>query len=341
MPDLHRFKAWEQPENSTVQDIIRQYEKGFAGALYSQEAHERFLEGIAVKTGEEVCQLMGYEDSAKGELVIPFRHILEAYPGCLPGGAQVVGDCVSWGQRNANLLTLVTEAVSGLPDPVSGKVEELPKVSDLARKNGVLSNEAIYFFRTTKPGHGWFCDEAAKVSQTKAGCVLRQSYGSLDLEKYTSSSINAYNSKQVPQELLEAFDDHIVREATVVSTFEALRDLLARGFGIQSCGSEGFSHTRDENGVCKRSGQWAHSMAYLGVDDRPWAHQTYGGPLVLIQNSWGEYMQGPRKINGTNLEIPVGSFWAKWKDVARREMIAMAGANGWARRKLPDFSPGW
>lgn len=341
MPDLHQFRAWESPQDSSPASIIRQYERGYAGALYSPEAHERFVDGISIKTGEEVCETLGYAESAKGELIVPFRHILEQYPGCLPGGSQNEGSCVSWGQRNANLLTLVCEAVSGLPDPVSGKIEECPQVSDTARKFGVLSTEAIYAFRSTKPGHGWFCDEAARVSQTKAGCVLRKDYGVVNLERCTKETENFWNRREPERVLLEVWDDNIIREATVVNTFEALRDLLARGFGIQTCGSEGFTHERDENGVCRRSGQWAHSLAYLGVDDRPWAHQTYGGPLILIQNSWGEYLRGPKKINGTDLEIPPGSFWARWKDVSRRQMIAMAGANGWARRKLPDYSPGW
>jgi hypothetical protein len=473
MPDI--FRDWESPQEEGIQALIRQYERGYAGARYNAAAQDEFLDGCSVKTGEEVCFRLGYEETAAGELVVPFRFIEERYPGSLPGGGQVEGDCfpsntmvemadggekpiqdvkvgeyvvshlgnarevfdtiekpfkgelvsikarharrplaatpdhrimfskdavrawapisefkkghpvllpakgkgspvdtirykdvhrdvyclrvdedhsfiangyavhncVSWGQRNANFCTMVTEAIAGIPDEVSGKVEECPAVSDLARKNGVLSTEAIYFFRSTKPGHGWFCHEAARVSQTKAGLVLRKEYDGIDLTRYSKDTVNFFNRKSVPSGLAEAFDDNIIREATEIKTFEALRDLLARGFGIQTCGSEGFSSTRDENGVCKRSGSWAHSMAYLGVDDRAWAHSTYGGPLVLVQNSWNEYMTGPRKIHGVDLEIPRGSFWARWRDVQKRTMIAMAGANGWARKKLPDWNPGW
>jgi len=341
VPDLPSFKAWETPENATVKDIIAQYQKGFAGALYSQEAHEKFLDGVAIKTGEDVCSAMGYEESAKGELVLPVRHIQEAYPNALPGPGQVEGDCVSHGQKNANLGTLVCEAISGVPDPVSGHVEALPVVSPLGEKNGVLSTEAIYAFRSTKPGHGWFCAESASVSQTKAGCVLRQEYPGIDLTKYGKDTVNYWNRKSASRELVEQWDDHIVREATEVRSAESLRDLLARGFCVNTCGSEGWSSTRDENGVSKRQGSWAHSMAVLGLDDREWAHRSYGGPLVLIQNSWAAFNSGPRKIYGTDLEIPKGSFWARWKDCSRRSMIAMAGANGWRRTKLPDYSPGW
>lgn len=341
MPDLHRFKAWESPQVSSTKEVIKQYEKGFAGALYSPEARERFLDGVSVKAGEEICHALGYAEKAAGELVIPFTHILKAYPGCLPGGGQVEGDCVSWGQRSANLLTMCTEASLGIPDEVSGKVEECPEVSDTARKNGVLSTEAIYAFRSTKPGHGWFCHESARVSQTKAGLVLRKDYGDLDLTRYTKDTVNAFNRRTPSDALKNAWDDNIIREATEVSTFEALRDLLDRGFGVNSCGSEGFENKRDENGVCKRKGSWAHSMAYLGVDDRPWAHQTYGGPLVLIQNSWNEYLTGPRRIHGTEIDIPPGSFWARWADIRKRSMIVMAGANGWARKRLTDYLGGW
>lgn len=335
------FRAWQSPKVATTAEIIKQYEKGYAGAMYSAAAREEFLDGLSHPVGEDVCQEFGYADTAKGELIIPFTHILAQYPGCLPGGGQVEGDCVSWGQRNANLLTMVTEAVSGMPDEVSGKVEECPEVSPEAQRAGVLSTEAIYWFRSTKPGHGWFCHEAARVSRTKAGLVLRKEYDGIDLTRYTKDTVNEFNRKSVPAALADQIDDNPVREATEIKTFDALRDLLARGYGVQTCGSEGFESTRDENGVCKRKGSWAHSMAYLGVDDRPWAHQKYGGPLVLVQNSWNEYMRGSRRINGTEIDIPPGSFWARWADVSRRSMIVMAGASGWNRKKLPDYLGGW
>ena len=343
MPDLPpKFKTWESPKVASTKEVIKQYEKGFAGALYSPEKTEEFLDGCTYKSGEDVCRDFGYEETAANELVLPVLEVTKAYPGCLPGGGQVEGDCVSWGQRNANLLTMVLEAVLGLPDQVSGKVEGLPEVSALAQKNGVLSTEAIYYYRSTKPGHGWFCAEAAKVSQTKAGCVLRQDYGNVNLTQYSGSTVNYFNRKSVPNQLTDKFDDHIVREATVVNSMEAMRDLLARGFGIQSCGSESFSHTRDENGVCSRTRQgWAHSMGILACDDRPTTITIYGGRLYLVQNSWNEYMTGPRTIRGTQWEIPPGSFWARERDIKNRQFIAMAGVNGWARKKLPDYNPGW
>lgn len=334
---------WRTPPHATETVIRRLYDRGFAGALHSDEARERFLDGCTIKSGEDVCRLFGFEESAKGALIIPFVHTLEAYPGCLPGGGQLEGDCVSWGQRNANLQAMVGDVVAGLEDQTTGKVEDYPEVSDVARKHGVLSTEAIYAFRSTKPGHGWFCHEAARISQTRAGLVLRKDYGDIDLSTYSKSTVNAFNRKDVPASLRDLWDDHPVREATEVNRPEALRDLLARGFGVNTCGSEGFSSNRNEHGVCERKGTWYHSMAYIAFDDRPWAHRTYGGPLVGVQNSWNEYMNGPRKIYDSEYELPPGAFWARWQDVRKRSMIVMAGATGWPRKLIPavKFRPGW
>ena len=83
-------------------------------------------------------------------------------------------------------------------------------------------------------------------------------------------------------------------------------------------------------------------MAYIGADDRPETHRKYGGPLLLVLNSWGaRWNSGPRGVMGTSLEIPQGSFWAKWSDLARRDAYAIAGLNGWPRKALPDYLGGW
>lgn len=252
-----------------------------------------------------------------------------------------VHNCVSQSQRNANLLTVCTEVASGTPDAVSGKVEKAPIVSAIGERNGVFSTEAIYWFRGYD-GHGWFCHAAAKTSLTKAGCILRENIdGVANLEEYKGRNTTLYGSRKPPADVVDKIDNNLLRESTEIDSFEELRDLIGRGFGVTSCGSEGFSSQRDENGVSKKSGRWAHAMAYIAVDDRPEIHRKYGGPLVLVLNSWGSrWNRGPRRILGTQLDIPEGAFWARWSDLRARSTIAMAGANGWERERLPrDFAP--
>jgi hypothetical protein len=230
------------------------------------------------------------------------------------------------------------DITSGVPDPVSGKLEGAPEVSDSARLNGVLSTEAIYNWRR-HGGDGWSCAEAAQVLLNDSGLWLRKKYDEIDVDFTTYSSRNAgiYGSRTPPTSWREIGKPHLVQTVTEIEEFEALRDLLHNGYCVSSCGSEGFSNQRDVNGVSKRQGSWAHALAYLGADDREEIKKLYGEPLVLVQNSWGNWNDGGRRIFGTFVDIPIGAFWAKWSDIKNRYMVAVSGVNGWPPKKLKSY----
>ena len=194
-----------------------------------------------------------------------------------------------------------------------------------------------------------------------ASCVLRQEYPELgiDLTSYSGKLAGKYGSAQPPLNIRDAFDDHLIRQVTEASSFEEIRDLLHNGYGISSCGSEGLAKVRDENGVSKRSGSWAHAMAYIGVDDREETKRKYGGPLILDLNSWNVWNSGPREIykssqyvpeqyktywqsigivaSSGNILLPEGATWVRWSDFKNRYASARASVNGWPRQNLPQL----
>jgi len=325
-----------------VYDVVKSYENGFIGAVCDPVATEKLQADIAaaggLPKGAMACSAYGLEDSGKGKLSLPFLEILKLYPDSLPGGAQGRGDCVSWSTRNAGLTTMCCDITSGTPDEASGKLEGAPDVSDTARLAGVLSTEAIYNWRR-HGGDGWSCAEAARVVLKDSGLWLRKKYEDIDVDFTTYSSRNAgiYGSQTPPDSWRKIGADHLIRTATVLDTYEQLRDMLANGYGVSSCGGEGFSSVRDLNGVSNRSGSWAHALAYIAVDDRPEIINLYGVPLILVQNSWGNWNDGGRRIFGTSVDIPVGSFWARWSDLKNRDMIALSGVNGWPPKKLKSY----
>jgi len=335
-----KFQSWQQPETSSIADIIRQYERGYRGCKYDQEGSER-LASYGAACAEDALSSLGYQDSAKGQLVIPFIHVEKAYPLAYPGPGQQRGSCVSHCMRNAALITMAGEVVSGLPDPISGKQEEFPEVSQVAEKAGVLAIEPSYHHRNHS-GDGWWCESCADVMVRKTGAVLRQDYGFANLEKLDPDYAGKFwKESQIPKEVRDAFDNNRFSDASKVTDPGAIRDLLAHGIGIGSCGSEGFSNVRDENGVSNRKGNWAHAMDIIGSDDRPIIHRKYGEMLKLLQNSWGKWNSGPRRILGTEIDIPEGCFWVRWSDIKRRSFVALAGLNGWERKLLPDLSRGF
>jgi hypothetical protein len=168
---------------------------------------------------------------------------------------------------------------------------------------------------------------------------LRKKYDEInvDFTSYSSRNAGIYGSQTPPESWRKIGAPHLMRTATVLDTYEQLRDMLANGYGVSSCGGEGFSNTRDMNGVSKRQGGWAHALAYIAVDDRPEIIKLYGEPLILVANSWGNWNDGGRRIFGTFVDIPIGAFWAKWSDIKNRDMIALSGANGWPPKKLKSY----
>jgi hypothetical protein len=325
-----------------VYDVVAAYQTGFVGAYSNPEAAESLRDQITasggIPDGAMACSAYKLEETGAGKLSLPFLEILKLYPDCLPGGAQGRGDCVSWSTRNACLGTMCCEITSGVPDPNSNKLEGAPEVSDTARLNGVLSTEAFYNWRR-HGGDGWSCAEAAQVALNDSGLWLRKKYDEIDVDftQYSSRNAGIYGGKTPPESWREIGKNHLVQTVTEVEEYEVLRDLLANGYCVSSCGGEGFSSTRDLNGVSNRQGGWAHALAYLAVDDREEIKKLYNGPLVMVQNSWGQWNDGSRRIFGTSVDIPVGSFWARWADIKNRYMIAVSGVNGWPPKKLKNY----
>jgi len=334
---------WKQGV-SFPDDIPALYDGGAEGVVFDQAGHDRFLEGVSASgnepIGSEVATKFGFAGSQAGKLVVPFTFVTEAFPNAWPGPSQEVGDCVSHSAKNAILGSLVCEVAAGVPDEESNKLERLPEVSQEGEQNGVLSTESHYWHRG-KSSHGWFIGAAARVITSRSGAVVRQNYpnAGVDLTKYSGSLASKYGASPPPQSIVDMTNDHLFRTATEMGSEEEWRDFLGLGFFVGTDGGEGFAKVRDENGVSSRRGSWSHSMACIGYDDRPETKRIYRSSLVLILNSWGSrWIAGPRKIRGTNINIPEGSFWARTSEVNRRA-VAFSGASGWVRKSLPDLSP--
>lgn len=362
MPWKARAKFMDWPKDAKELDtvkVIEMYENRFAGAKYDPEAVARFRAEMLQPDADQVCHSTGMAENGAGKLVVPFVHVLEMFPGCWPGSqGQARGDCVSWGTRNAALLTMVCDIISGQPDEKSGKPEEKPEVPPDGIADGVLSTETFYWWRGYN-GDGWMCAEAARVACQKSGLMVRRNYQEfgVDLTRYSGRNAGLYGARSPGSDISKISGEHLIHQSTAASSFEARRDLLYNGYGCQDCGGEGYSSSRDENGVSKRSGSWAHSMCEIAVDDRDEIKQKYGEPLVCILNSWAKWNSGGRDIinsaglvpadkkkrwaelritNPTtgNIMIPDGSFWTPWSHCKNREVYAFSGAHGWPKRKV-------
>lgn len=316
------------------------YEAGLPGAYINARDDNALIDSILEHGGNpsamDVCYDNGLVNSGAGKLNIAFAAAMQLYPECWPGMPQETGDCVSHAVRSAILGSFCNEVVYG----ANLEKYDAPVVTEEARRSTVLASEPLYWNRG-HGGQGWSCSAAARCAMEKAALWLRQDYPQFgfNLTKYSGRNATRYGLMPPPKEVIEYGKKNLVKTTTFIRTYEELRDVIAQGNCVATCGSEAWSGSRNEDGVAARKfGTWAHALMYGAVDDRAVTIKKYGEPLIQIQNSWGEgYLSGSRTILGTNLMIPKGSFWSRWSDCKNRQMIAFSACAGWPGRRLPSW----
>lgn len=324
-------------------DPFAAYSSGLVGAVCDPQADARFAEYIASTGGDPVGSNVAYdwglENAGAGKLTLTYQALEHVFPGCFPGAAQLWGDCVSHGTAHAIGGTMACEIMSGQPDEVTGRIEGAPELPKKGIEQFPVAPESLFAWRGFN-GDGWQCPAAAEVACQK-GFLIRKPYPELkiDLTEYTSATTRLGGATPPGSDWLAESKQHVARTATFLKSREEVRDMLASGYCVFNCSSLGFTKTRDEFGVCRQSGSWAHCQAWAAYDDRPETHKKFGQALVLWWNSWGKYLGGPRTIFNTNgLEIPEGTYWALAETIEQcGSIIALSSVAGWPRRRLLTY----
>jgi len=162
----------------------------------------------------------------------------------------------------------------------------------------------------------------------KWGMVARQQYPSQDLTTYSESLARKYGSSGVPDDIERVAREHPVQDVTLIRDWNQAKTALASGYAIAVCSNQGFSSQRDQNGVCRASGSWAHCMAldgyHIDADGTEYGH---------IENSWGTgYHKGPVGWG----DPPPSGFWAVSGTINSMlragDSWAFASVKGWPAR---------
>lgn len=338
-PRIGKFRRWPDGLRSG-RDVVEMYNQGYAGVGVEPEIDEQLDASLELAS----FSATGLHGTGKGKLSLPYLDALKHNPQQWPGPAQRTGCCVSRGTVNACIVTIYVEVERGTADPETGEVEGPPP--DVPDPSQQQFDHAIIYGTRGHRQQGTSCVRIAKAVSDFGGLLPRgrhqiDGYGVYDCTKYNDTVAHNFGP-MTPEPLLRYAREHAyIRQVTRIRSTDEARDALANGYGINACSGYGFQGERNEHGVTRRRGSWSHAMAWIACDDRDWAHQTYGGPLFLIQNSWGKYNSGPRRIYGTQHDIPHGSFWVVQSDAARiidsGGSFAFSSARGFPARKLPDY----
>jgi len=344
MPDPNlnpqkKFYDWpDEAVDLKSAQIAELYAKGFAGAYRDPAAKEELMASLQFPDGEAAAYHFGLATSGAGKLSLPYLSAYKHWPKMWPCPGQTTGDCVAHAGKNSALVLIGVEYDLGTPDEVTGLLEGFPVVSDLGEQQGVVACENIYGARG-HGGQGANCSTLQRYVISKGGIMLRQNYPELgvDFERYNASYGIKWGRTGVPANINAEGAKHQIRAATNCPTHEVCRDFIANGYPIWACSGLGWSSNRDANGYSRRQGGWSHSWIAMGYDDRPETVQKYGFPLFLYNHDWGRWNSGGRRILGTDIDIPEGSFWADARLLNQCDCMAMSGFNGFPGRTLPDY----
>ncbi len=217
---------------------------------------------------------------------------------------QETGDCVAFGMACAISHLTASEIYLGEREEYQG---------DCSTED-IYAGSKIWVGRQKVYSEGSWGIWAAKFVN-QYGTLLRKRYDEvkIDLSRYdVNKAINWSQPKSggPPKSLAPLLERHKVKNISLVTTWEEVRDAIANGFPVTIASNRGFKTTRDKDGFLLPAGEWPHQMCVIGSDDtrRP-------GPLIM--NSWPKgWVKGEAQE-----DQPEGSFWCD-ADVFERDILS-------------------
>jgi hypothetical protein len=335
-------REWDADGVLSIGSVITRYERGCSAALYQPEEREALCAALPTPDGEQVAYDNGLVGAADGTLTLLYLPAQRQW-NVWPKPAQETGDCTSRAGANIATVLIGMEVDSGLPDEQTGRVEGWPELSAEGIRQGVVSCETIYGDRG-RSGQGASCDRLIRHMVQDSGVILRRDYtaeGGPDLTKLNTKLGMSWGRSGTPDKVRALGRENPIRTATDAPNWKVALDFVASGYPLWSCSGLGWSDTRDDWGYSVQRGSWSHSWIIAGQDSRPETVRKYGFPLALYGHDWGRWNRGPRKVYGTEHEIPEGFMWIDARLLDKCDVTAMSSLSGFPRRQLPDYLGGW
>lgn len=225
---------------------------------------------------------------------------------------QQVGDCVSWGAKNAICYRLATQQALGRSskggDPYSPYLYGVARVTygkgnPPCRSDGAVGAYAAEGFQE----FGWLTEDEAGIP-------------------YSGKVARDWGCQGPPKAMIEKGRKRAGGDVAPVRDGADGRDAICNGYPVTVASSFGTRGTRvrDNRNVAPWDDRWPHQMCAIGYDGSLGAGREY----VYIINSWGAAAHAA-PLQGE----PPGGFWVTLKDFDR---ICQTG-DCWAWSDVPGF----
>lgn len=240
----------------------------------------------------------------------------------LPADKQTIGDCVSHGHARGIDYLYCTKQVSGLASSTG------------PYKEGITScTSEIVYGECREEGNGLGNQDGASGSWA-VKALHKYGYIPRNGKTYDGSLAKKYGKSGVPDNFKTEGQVHILEQYALVTTPDDCANVLKAGSPVTVCSNQGFSMTRNADGICQASGHWSHCMVIIGV------FTINGKKYFIILQSWGQNTpSGPSPMGGQG---PDNSFGAEWDVVGRmlaseNDSFALAGLKGFEPMKPENW----
>jgi hypothetical protein len=203
-----------------------------------------------------------------------------------PNYAQEVGDCVSFGAKNA------IEYLACIDIFVRGEAEKFRPIFP------------PYLYGTGRVfiGNGQLGNSDGSLGSWQAKAV--EKYGAIPSDeegtpKYSGTVARQWGRRPgPPDKFVELGKQHLVQSTVKVETWEDFVKFICNGYPVTVASNVGFEMQAGSDGFHNRSGSWAHQMCFIGVDDE------YEKPYGCLLNSWSD-------VHGSIKDFKTGEPWPK------------------------------
>lgn len=244
---------------------------GWAGSERPDLVREQFslLSGAGLVGSE--FGISGVTRDVRGTKTMLYNVCRKVLGKDTPNYPQEIGDCVSFGAKNA--------------------VEYL-QCTDILLRNKHRKWRPVfapYFYGTGRVyiGRGRLGNQDGSLGSWMAAAVRQ--FGCLfadepNVPRYSGSIAKAWGDPNPRPDIdlwLPTAKQFPVGATTLIRTWADLVEAIANGYPCPTASDVGYNFKPSGDGFHRQTDNWAHQMCFIGVDDRP------NDPYALILNNWG------------------------------------------------------
>lgn len=321
---MHDFRIFNTAEEQAQSSVI--------GTLYNRG----IVRGWNDTLGKEAFNIVGGQgniletlpqniiSSGAGRKMFLYRVVRQALSTDTKNYPQQIGDCVSFGAKNAIEYLECAEKL------MKGEREKFRAIFPPY----LYGTGRIYI------GNGSLGNGDGSLGSWMAEAVIK--YGAIPADE---SGVPAYAGSVAKQwggsggrSQLDKWKDlgvkHLVKSAAKINSWEELVGAIVNGYPCTVASNQGYRMEADSKGFHIASGNWAHQMCIMGVDDE------HPDPYALILNSWGDAHGRLKAFDNTSEDLPVGVLRVHRKSIESMiragETFAFSNFDGFPEQAIDE-----